>query len=124
MEEVLLHHNDAENLYYAALDDLAEGRAEEAAAGFRAALAADPAFHDAHHGLVRALQDAGAYEDALAEAHALAALAPEDVLAQTALSILYQHKGMIPEAEQAATRAKLLGWKLELRRGSEAKAAE
>ncbi len=113
----------AEDLYYAALDHLAEGRAPEAAAGFRAALAADPGFLDARHGLVRALQDAGAYDEALAEAHALAEQAPEDVLAQTALSILYQRKGMIPEAEEAATRAKLLGWKLELRRSAEASRA-
>ena len=115
--------HSAEDSYYAALDQLAEGRPEKAAAGFRAALAADPEFLDARHGLVRALQDAGAYEEALAEAHALAAQAPEDVLAQTALSILYQHLGRIPEAEEAATRAKLLGWKLDLRRNAERKAA-
>ena len=107
--------NRAEDLYYDALDRLAEGDPAEAAEGFRAALLADPGFLDARHGLIRSLQDAGAYDEGIAAAQELAALAPEDVLAQTALSILYQHKGMIPEAEQAATRAKLLGWKLELR---------
>ncbi len=108
----------AEDLYYAALDRLAEGAPGEAADGFRAALAADPGYADARHGLVSALQDAGAYEQALSEAQALAAEAPEDVLALTAISILYQRLGRIPEAEEAATRAKLLGWKLELRAGS------
>ena len=111
----------AETLYYAALDHIAEGRAEEAVQGFSAALARDPGFLDAWHGLIRALQDAGCYDQALAEAHALAAQAPQDVLAQTAISILYQRKGMIPEAEEAATRAKLLGWKLELRAAVERK---
>ncbi len=106
---------EAEDLYYAALDRLAEGAPAEAAAGFRAALAENPAYHDARHGLVRALQDQGAYEEALAEALALAQDAPEDVLALTAISILHQRMGRIPEAEEAATRAKLLGWKLELR---------
>ena len=104
----------AEELYYEALDRLAEGAPVQAAEGFRAALQADPGFTDARHGLIRALQDAGKYDAGIAEALELASLAPDDVLAQTALSILYQHKGMIPEAEQAATRAKLLGWKLEL----------
>lgn len=105
----------SEDLYYAALDRLAEGDATGAADGFRAALAADPTFLDAQHGLIRALQDAGAYDEGIAAARALAEQAPEDVLAYTALSILYQHKGMIPEAEEAATRAKLLGWKQQLR---------
>ena len=107
-----------EQLYYNALDRLAEGAADTAAEGFRAALAADPGFLDARHGLIRALQDAGAYEQALAEALALAADAPEDVLALTAVSILYQHLGRIPEAEEAGTRAKLLGWKQQLRAGA------
>ena len=108
----------AEGLYYAALDALAEAKPEAAASGFRAALAADPTFLDAQHGLIRALQDAGAYDEALAAARALAEQAPDDVLAYTAISILYQHKGMIPEAEEAATRAKLLGWKQHLRAGA------
>jgi hypothetical protein len=41
-------------------------------------------------------------------------LDPEEVLAHTSLSILYQHKGMIAEAEAAALKAKLLGWKKQL----------
>ena len=105
----------AEEQYYAGLDQLAENDAAAAAASFRAALSADPGFLDAQHGLIRALQDAGAYEEAIGVAQALAETSPEDVLAYTALSILYQHKGMVPEAEQAATQAKLLGWKLQLR---------
>ncbi len=111
----------AEELYYAALDRLAEGDAAGAVGGFRAAVAADGMFLDARHGLIRALQDAGAYDEGIAVAHALAGEAPDDVLAQTALSILYQHKGMIPEAEEAATRAKLLGWKQQLRASAAAK---
>ncbi len=110
--------NEAEQLYYDALDRLAEGDPAEAASGFRAAAAADPGFVDARHGLVRALQDAGADEEALGEALRLAADAPEDVLALTAVSILYQRLGRIPEAEEAGTRAKLLGWKQQLRAGA------
>lgn len=105
----------AEDAYYAGLDLLAAGDAPAAAEAFRAALVADPALLDAKHGLIRALKDMQAYDEAIEQAHALAEQAPEDVLAHTALSILYQHKGLIPEAEAAATRAKLLSWKLQLR---------
>ncbi len=105
---------NAEDHYYNGLDRLAENRAEAAAAEFRQSLTADPSFLDARHGLVRALQDCRRYDDALAEAQALATLAPDDTLAYTALSILYQHKGMIAEAEEAGTKAKLLGWKQHL----------
>ncbi len=108
---------EAEALYYDALDRLAEGDPEQAARGFRAAVAADPGLLDARHGLVRALQDSRAYEEALSEALKLAQDAPEDVLAVTAVSILYQRLGCIPEAEAAGTRAKLLGWKQQLRGG-------
>lgn len=105
----------SEDLYYAALDSLAEGDAEAAVEGFRQAIAADPEFLDAQHGLIRALRDAGRFDEAIKAAQALSAQAPDDVLACTALSILYQHKGMILEAEEAATRAKLLDWKQQLR---------
>ena len=111
----------SEEHYYAALDLLAAGDAEAAVAQFRAARVADASFLDAQHGLIRALQDAHCYDEAIGEAKELAASAPEDVLAYTALSILYQHKGMIPEAEHAATQAKLLGWKQQLRASAEAK---
>lgn len=107
--------DQAETLYYAALDRLAEGDAADAVSGFRASVAADAAFLDAQHGLIRALQDTGAFDEALVAAQSLAAQAPDDVLACTAISILYQHMGRIPEAEEAATRAKLLGWKQQLR---------
>ena len=109
----------AEDAYYGALDLLAEGQPEAAVTGFERALAADPTFLDARHGLVRALRDAGRYDDGIAAAQQLAADDPDDVLAHTALSILYQHNGMVPEAEAAATRAKLLSWKQQLRAGAQ-----
>jgi tetratricopeptide (TPR) repeat protein len=105
----------AEEAYLQALDDLAAGDPEAAIAGFDTSIEADPGFLDARHGLVRALQDAGQYDRAIAAAVELIALDPDEVLAHTSLSILYQRKGMVPEAEAEALKAKLLGWKLELR---------
>jgi len=104
----------AERAYDQAIDLVANG--DPAAANkFREALALDPDMLDAMHGLIRALQDAGEFDQALAIARDLITRAPEDPLAHTSLSILYQHKGMVPEAEAEALKAKLLGWKLELR---------
>ncbi len=104
----------AESVYDQAIDLVASG--DPAAANkFREALALDPDMLDAMHGLIRALQDAGEFDQAVFVARDLIDRNPDDPLAYTSLSILYQHKGMIPEAEAEALKAKLLGWKLELR---------
>jgi hypothetical protein len=43
---------------------------------------------------------------------------PDDILAHTSLSILYQKKGMVPEAEAEGNKARVLGWKQQLKKGS------
>src|SRR5580658_6320587 len=50
------------------LDLLTAGAAADAAEAFRAAIAADATHVEAHHGLIRALRDAGRAEDAIAAA--------------------------------------------------------
>ena len=42
-------------------------------------------------------------------------VAPDDELAYTSLSIFYQKKGLIAEAEHIAAKARTLSWKRELR---------
>jgi len=96
------------------LDLLAAGSPAQAAIAFRAAIDADPAHVEAHHGLVRALRDAGRLEPSIAAALALTVLTPADPLAHTALSISLQAAGHIPEAEAAAARARILEWKVQL----------
>lgn len=93
---------------------LAEGRAAEAVTAFRAAIDADERCMEAHHGLIRALRDAGELEQSVAAALALTALTPDDPLAYAALSISLQTAGHVPEAESAAGRARILEWKREL----------
>jgi Flp pilus assembly protein TadD len=96
------------------IDLIAAGSPAEAAQAFRAAIAQDPAHVEAHHGLVRALRDAGQLNHAVGAALALTALTPNDPLAHAALSISLQHAGHIEQAEAAAARARVLEWKLEL----------
>jgi tetratricopeptide (TPR) repeat protein len=109
---------NAENHYYAALDHVAEGHDELAVEQYRKALAADSAFTDALHGLSRALQNLNRLDEAIEISKQISELDPDDVLAHTSLSILFQKKGMIPEAEAEANKARVLGWKQQLKKGS------
>jgi len=106
----------AEDRYYAALDLMADGKLEAAVTAYQESIAADPSFTEAMHGLARALQDLQRYDDAIAVAQRLAELDPNDVLAHTSLSVLYQKKGMIPEAEAEGAKARVLGWKQQLKK--------
>ncbi len=107
-------HQRAEEHYYTALDLLSDGKREEAIADLKRALEFDPRFTDAMHGLTRALQDVGRFDEAIEVAKRIAEIDPEDILAYTSLSILYQRKGMVPEAEAEANKARVLGWKQQL----------
>ena len=100
---------------------LEAGEPEQAAEAFRAAIniggglgGAEAILVEAHHGLVRALRDAGRLEQSVGAALALTALTPGDPLAHTALSISLQTAGHVPEAEAAAARARVLEWKIQL----------
>lgn len=100
--------------FYQGIDALAAGNLQEAITYLRRALDLNPHHIDAAHGLIRALDQSGQGEEALAATHALILAQPEDVLARTSLSMIYQRMGMIPEAEKAALDAKLLDWKHQL----------
>jgi tetratricopeptide (TPR) repeat protein len=108
----------AEDHYYAALDLVAEGEHERAVKEYQKSLEADPTFTEAMHGLSRALQDLGRLDEAIATAKRIAEIDPDDVLAYTSLSVLYQKKGMISEAEAEGAKARVLGWKQQLKKGS------
>jgi tetratricopeptide (TPR) repeat protein len=107
----------AENHYYAALDLVADGNHEAAVAEYKKSLDADPTFTESMHGMARALQDLGRLDEAIAVAKKMAELDPDDILAHTSLSVLYQKKGMIPEAEEEGNKARILGWKQQLKKG-------
>src|SRR5947209_6364110 len=104
----------AEDHYYAALDFFSESKYEEAAEEYKKAIELDSTFTDAMHGLVRVYQDMGRFDEAIPVAQKIAECDPNDILAHTSLSILYQKKGMVPEAEAEANKARVLGWKQQL----------
>ena len=108
-------HQKAEDHYYAALDLVSEGDQERALDEYQKSLDADPVFTEAMHGMARTLQDLNRLDEAIGVANRIAELDPDDVLAHTSLSVLYQKKGMIPEAEAEANKARILGWKQQLK---------
>lgn len=105
----------AERHFLAGLELFAAGEQERAIAEYQLALTADPNFTDAMHALVRIYQDLEQVDKAVALARRISETDAEDVLAHTTLSILYQKKGMVAEAEAEANKARILGWKHQLR---------
>jgi len=96
---------DARALYRAAFQHFVNERVAEAIEGYRAAIAADPNLAIAWNGLSMAYRKQGELELATQAALRLIELEPEDPLSHTNLSILYQQRGMIPEAEEEKARA-------------------
>ncbi len=106
---------DAEDLYDKAVDHVAEGDLEAAVASYREALAIDAAFADAWEGLSMALAELGKYPEALAAAHKVVELTPDEQLAYTNLSRIYMQADEIENAEAWAAKGRVLEWKRQLK---------
>jgi len=105
----------AEEHYYAGIDFFGAGKLAEAVEEYQRALELDPQFADALHGLAQAYHAQQDFDRTIETAHRILALDSGDVLAWTTISRAYQRKGMVPEAEAAGNKARILGWKHQLR---------
>jgi superkiller protein 3 len=105
----------AEDHYYAGVDFFGEGKLDEAIAEYSRALELDPKFSDALHGLAQAYHARGDFDRSIEVAQQILAADPDDILAWTTISRAYQRKGMVPQAEEAGNKARILGWKKELK---------
>lgn len=94
---------------------LAGGRPAEAVQAFRAAIASNEYYFEAHHGLVEALRDSGGLEQAVIAAIELTFLNPNDPRAYVTLSTSLQCAGHTKEAQAALDRAKIVQWSHELK---------
>jgi tetratricopeptide (TPR) repeat protein len=108
-------NNTAEDHYYAGIDLFGEGKLAEAIGEYTRALELNPQFSDALHGLAQAYHAQQDFDRTIETAQRILALDPEDILAWTTISRAYQRKGMVPEAEEAGNKARILGWKQQLR---------
>jgi len=111
----MTNHTEAEDHFYAGIDRFGEGKLDEAIAEYERARALDPQFTDALHGLAQAYHAKQDFDRAIETARRIVAIDPDDILAWTAISRAYQRLGKIPEAEEAGNKARILGWKKELR---------
>jgi len=105
----------AEDHYYAGIDFFGEGKLDEAIAEYECALSMDSQFSDALHGLAQAYHAKQDFDRAIEAARRIVAINPDDILAWTSISRAYQRKGMVPEAEEAGNKARILGWKQQLK---------
>ena len=101
------HYNEGMELF-------AQDRFEEAIAAYERALEEDPNYPDALHALAMTYAHQEKLDDAIRIGKRLIEVAPDDELAYTSLSMFYQQKGMIAEAEHVAAQARTLGWKRQL----------
>lgn len=93
---------------------------EEAIEAFEKALEEDPEWSDCLQALSMALMNAGRLDEALEKSLKNTELAPNDPLAFTSLSMIYQRLERIDDAETAQNKARLLSWKAELKENPDA----
>ncbi len=87
--------------YREGLKQISAGSLEGAFEMFQKALEADSGFYMGHLGLAQVLDRQGKVDEAILHAREAIRIAPEEPLAHTSLSRLYQQKGLIDEAEAA-----------------------
>ncbi len=106
--------------YLAGLKRFGENQHEAAIVEYRRALELSPDWPEVLHALATACSKLGRHDEAIEVIQRVIALEPEDAFAYTSLSIFLQRKGLIPEAEKAAAKARMLSWKEELKRNPNA----
>ncbi|MEL6429541.1 MAG: tetratricopeptide repeat protein [Planctomycetota bacterium] len=109
-----------QELYLEGLALFGKDQHEEAVAKYDAALALDPDWTEALHGKAMALMRLERYDEAIEIGKRIVELDPDDAFAHTSLSMFYQRKGMIDEAEAEGAKARMISWKEELRKNPDA----
>jgi predicted Zn-dependent protease len=92
-------------LYDQAADLRDHGNKEAAVAKLEEAVALEPGFAVGHGMLAKLYADLANADKAIAHALKVAELEPDDSFSFTALSVIYQRCGRIPEAEHAKAMA-------------------
>jgi tetratricopeptide (TPR) repeat protein len=103
-----------ETYYQQGMEFFAQERLDDAVAAYEKALVEDPNYADALHALAMTYAHQDKLDAAIDIAKRLISVAPDDELAYTSLSMFYQQKGMIAEAEEIAAKSRTLGWKRQL----------
>lgn len=110
----------ADELYMEGMRLFGEDKLKEAIEVFERCLAARPKWTEAMHGLAMAHMNNGTLDDAIRIGKEIAEIDKSDAFAHTSLSMFYQRKGMIEEAEREGAKARMLNWKQELKENPDA----
>jgi tetratricopeptide (TPR) repeat protein len=94
-----------DELYDQAVDLRDQGNKDAAVAKLEEAVALDPNFAIGHGMLAKLYADLAEAEKAINHAKRVVELEPNDTFSYTALSVIYQRCGKIPEAEEAKAKA-------------------
>lgn len=94
-----------DELYDQAVDQRDKGDKEAAVATLLEAVKTDPAFTIGHGMLAKLFADLARTDEAIHHAKRVVELEPNDTFSYTALSVIYQRCGKIPEAEEAKAKA-------------------
>ena len=95
-------------LYDAALTHFAENDLEAAVNAFKKLVETYPDYIEGCLGLGHAYERLGRYDEAIEAVQQAIDIDPKDPLAYTSLSVCYQRKGMIQEAEDAMAKSQRL----------------
>jgi tetratricopeptide (TPR) repeat protein len=106
---------EAKDHYMKGLALFGQDKHKEAIAEYEKALELQPQWTDAMHALAMAHMSAGTLDDAIRIGNEIVEIDKEDAFAHTSLSMFYQRKGMIEEAEKEAAKARMISWKEELK---------
>lgn len=94
-----------EELYDVALTHFADNELEKAVNAFNVLIETYPDYIEGYLGLGHAYERLSQYDDAIETVQKAIEINPNDPLAYTSLSICYQRKGMIQEAEDAMAKS-------------------
>lgn len=96
----------AQGHYEKGMEYFAEDQLEQAIEELIRAVEEDPKFGDAVHALTMCYYHHGNFDQALKYGKQFSALEPSNPLAYTSLSMIYNAKGMIEEAEEMGAKAR------------------
>lgn len=106
--------------YKKALELFGQNQHDASIAEYHKALEYDADWTEALHGLAMAQMQAGKLDDAIATGKRVVELDPDDPFAYTSLSMFFQRKGDIDEAERQQAKARMAAWKQELKTNPDA----
>lgn len=109
--------DDVQALIEDATFDFSVGDSESALRKLDEATHAHPDSFEAWHALAEVRFGTRQFAEALAAAQQAHSLRPDDIFVNTSLSRIWMELGDKPQAEHFGARARVLGWKDQLRQG-------